>query len=211
MAMFIEQNNNNTLGRRSMRGFTLLEIFVVLLVIGFLALVAMPTCPPSVVRSRVSRVKADHRSIAIGLEAYFVDQASYPDTGAETIWRRAELEDDAKGTSLTGEQLPTILSSSDPDHPFRKYITPTFFDPFGTEAAAPYCYWPVTGYSEEGKALPGWIIWSAGPDGDYDLTLANIAEAYKPAERVPNDILINLAYDPTNGSVSSGDVYRTKQ
>ena len=54
----------------------------------------------------------------------------------------------------------------------------------------------------------GWILSSPGPDGDFDIVLEN---AYNPSISQPSRELIALAYDPTNGTISDGDIFRVKQ
>jgi hypothetical protein len=52
----------------------------------------------------------------------------------------------------------------------------------------------------------GWILWSPGPDGRYDI---DAARDYDP--RVPiSPSLLEKTYDPTNGAVSAGDVWRSQ-
>ncbi|MGI8906486.1 MAG: prepilin-type N-terminal cleavage/methylation domain-containing protein [Candidatus Sumerlaeaceae bacterium] len=59
-------------------GFTLIELLIVVAIIAILAAIAVPNFLEAQVRSKVARVKADMRSIATGLEAYAVDNNSYP-------------------------------------------------------------------------------------------------------------------------------------
>jgi hypothetical protein len=57
----------------------------------------------------------------------------------------------------------------------------------------------------------GWIIFSAGPNMEYDLTKDSIDHVWQPSDNRPSDGLINLTYDPTNGTTSRGDLWRTSQ
>jgi len=59
------------------RAFTLIELSIVVAIIAILAAIAVPNFLEAQVRSKVSRVKADMRSVATALEAYFVDWNSY--------------------------------------------------------------------------------------------------------------------------------------
>jgi len=56
----------------------------------------------------------------------------------------------------------------------------------------------------------GWILISLGPDGDYDI---DPEKYYHSSIAQPSFELLCIAgtYDPTNGTVSSGDVFRVKQ
>jgi hypothetical protein len=69
-------------------------------------------------------------------------------------------------------------------------------DPFAPEPGGPIHYW---------TDHESWVIWSAGPDGDYDLdkyavrsaSYDTIAAAFESA-----------TYDPKKGVLSSGDIYK---
>jgi len=56
----------------------------------------------------------------------------------------------------------------------------------------------------------GWILISPGPDRDYDI---DPVKYYDSSIAQPSFELLCIAgtYDPTNGTVSSGDVFRVKQ
>ena len=60
------------------KGFTLIELLIVVLIIAILAAIAIPNFMEFQTRAKVSRLKADMRTIAIGLEAYCVDEGAYP-------------------------------------------------------------------------------------------------------------------------------------
>lgn len=62
----------------------------------------------------------------------------------------------------------------------------------------------MTGANE--GPVKGWIVWSAGPDGDYDLDW----KLYDPTAENPALAYLNSVYDPTNGAVSNGDIVRRK-
>ena len=91
-------------------------------------------------------------------------------------------------------------------------------DPHGPHPDATFCYW--TG----GKDGGNWILWSAGPDGDYDLTMADVDRVFDPDDPAPREWMAEVSfqqekfpdisrwvmehsYDPTNGSESDGDIF----
>ena len=78
--------NQNQGARRRVRGFTLIELLIVVAIIAILALIAVPNFLEAQTRAKVSRVRADMRSLATGQEAYMVDWNSYTlrDTAAPT-------------------------------------------------------------------------------------------------------------------------------
>jgi len=81
------------------------------------------------------------------------------------------------------------------------YITSLPVDPFAPEEGA------VFGYFKHNDT--GWILYGAGPDRDYDLDLEKDYSA--TARNNPLPTLIQKTYDPTNGSVSGGDIWRIKR
>jgi type II secretion system protein G len=60
------------------KAFTLIELLIVVLIIAILAAIAIPNFMEFQTRAKVSRLKADMRTIATGLEAYCVDEGAYP-------------------------------------------------------------------------------------------------------------------------------------
>ncbi|MCC7392798.1 prepilin-type N-terminal cleavage/methylation domain-containing protein [Candidatus Sumerlaeota bacterium] len=59
-------------------GFTLIELLIVVAIIAILAAIAVPNFLEAQTRAKVTRAKADHRTIATALESYFVDNNKYP-------------------------------------------------------------------------------------------------------------------------------------
>lgn len=59
------------------KGFTLMELLVVMAIIGILAAVAIPEYQSYRARSFDTRALSDLRNVAIGEEAYFLDTENY--------------------------------------------------------------------------------------------------------------------------------------
>ena len=81
--------------RKSMRGqkgFTLVELMVVIAIIGVLAAIAVPMFTDSTDSAKAARVQADLRTVESALQLYYADNGSYPATG----WQ-------ALANALTGE------------------------------------------------------------------------------------------------------------
>jgi len=71
----------NTLAAKARQGgFTLIEIMVVVIIIGLLASVAVPTVMDRVDESRVQKAKADFKSLQTALKLYRIDNFVYPTT-----------------------------------------------------------------------------------------------------------------------------------
>lgn len=197
-------------------GFTLIELLIVVAIIAILAAIAVPNFLEAQVRAKVSRVKADMRSIATAEEAYRVDWNTYT---------HLDMGDD-----------PTYIEG------FRELTTPVaYITAVPNDAFGAYRYGVnMTGRDamlELGSGLAGissagtpqsskpagfpadtFLVTSSGPDKIDDTNGArmgfNLTEGQYPWPSVPNNdaaviAVSSLAYDPTNGTVSGGQVYRT--
>lgn len=71
------------------RGFSLVELLVVVLIIGTLAAIAIPVYLSQRSRAMHAGEKADARSLATQMETYYVDAHRYPEAG-ELTWSAGE-------------------------------------------------------------------------------------------------------------------------
>lgn len=69
-----------TASRRTARGFTLVELMVVIVIIGLLATVVMINVMPSQDRAMVEKARADVAVLEQALETYRLDNLTYPST-----------------------------------------------------------------------------------------------------------------------------------
>lgn len=64
--------------KNSQKGFTLLELLIVIVIIGILAVLIIPNLAAGPLRARDTQRKQDLRNIKTALEAYHVDNSNYP-------------------------------------------------------------------------------------------------------------------------------------
>ena len=127
------------------KGFTLIELMIVIAIIIILAAIAIPNYLRMTDRARRSRVAGDFASLATAIEAYSVDWGHYPVTTAANAFGKNDVgshfekelagtgtdlaETNVSGnTTLTGEagaieyiKLQTILSMYNPFIPDESY------------------------------------------------------------------------------------------
>src|SRR6201996_9272632 len=80
--------------RRHQRGFTLLEIMVVVVIIGLLAAVVVPQFMGRVDDARVAKAKQDIQALETGLTLYKLDNFTYP-TGENGLKALVEKPNDS--------------------------------------------------------------------------------------------------------------------
>ncbi|HUT25300.1 MAG TPA: prepilin-type N-terminal cleavage/methylation domain-containing protein [Sumerlaeia bacterium] len=203
---------------KKVQGFTLIELLIVVAIIAILAAIAVPNFLEAQVRSKVSRVHTDMRSVATALEAYMVDNNMYVASWLYTSATTPPADRWAMGAAnrkrtfryqgvagFNGMTLTTPVS----------FMTNVPNDTFAGKKGSPFNYWNFTEM--------GWILWSFGPDGDDDMGPGdqvdelgrNNQSVYNPALSNPTLTLLAgppyCTYDPTNGTTSNGDVWRVKQ
>jgi type II secretion system protein G len=191
------------------KGFTLIELLIVVAIIAILAAIAVPNFLEAQTRSKVSRAKADLRSVATALESYAVDNNKYPPP-ADTALNPPGA--DCWSNSWFHSRIPNYLTTP------VGYITSLYFDPFvpntstfsnstypvSTRVGERYVYYETEGVvAHEGDSWGGtlvdwmgrWLMYSYGPD-------RNPFQGAKATF---------LPYDPTNGTISKGNIVRCQK
>ncbi|MFV0438918.1 MAG: type IV pilin protein [Desulfopila sp.] len=65
--------------KNNQKGFTLIELMIVVAIIGILAAIAIPQFASYRVRSQNKAAQSDVRNLATTLEAYYADYQEYPE------------------------------------------------------------------------------------------------------------------------------------
>jgi prepilin-type N-terminal cleavage/methylation domain-containing protein len=185
------------------RGFTLIELLITVGIIAILAAIAIPNLLEAQVRSKVSRAKAEIKTVVTALEAYHVDHGTYPSYHYSAV-PSAALE------FHIGGEVPDF-AVPDPNFDGRNpvttpvaYITQFPQDPFTThkrgepQEVRQYLYvnWD---HAIERVAEPRKSVFGIMKEryGAYRL------HSRGPDTRGPES---GTPYDPTNGTVSTGDI-----
>lgn len=167
------------------KAFTLIELLIVVAIIAILAAIAVPNFLEAQTRAKVTRAQSDMRSLATGIEAFYIDNNQYPfHTSSGTRHPsapaipapnafNADFHYNASTTNgrlpanrPTMEQIPTFLNGHIQTAGNRLtagITTPvSFVSTFFTDALADVKGSTFNYYSTGS----GWILWSPGPDVD---------------------------------------------
>jgi len=185
------------------RGFTLIELLIVVAIIAILAAIAVPNFLEAQVRSKLSRVYSDIRTLRTGLEAYHVDYQRYPiDWGYEERRTWAQLTTPvAFLTSIPNDVF------YDPNNRIDVGSDPTF-QPYayggGTDVPGD-TWWVNTPYPAHGV---GYFLYSCGPNMRADFV--DFSDYHGLFARGP-EACADILYNPTNGTKSYGDIFATNK
>jgi prepilin-type N-terminal cleavage/methylation domain-containing protein len=203
-------------------GFTLIELLIVVAIIAILAAIAVPNFLEAQARSKVSRAKADQRSMATAIEAYAVD------------WNRCPLGVNELTRNGGGGANKCI---SDPDNPLWSNIgaQTKLTTPVAYMTSIPKDPFKITGFVNLKSGNPGfegyftytgfvcpalnanhklaysrgyvWALESIGPSRNSGGNITRVLLG------TPNTTpgVADCAYDPTNGTVSWGTILRTNK
>ncbi len=202
------------------RAFTLIELLIVVAIIAILAAIAVPNFLEAQTRAKVSRCKADMRTLVLGIETYRVDNNRYP---LPTDGDGYAMDNPATNTTPWFE-TKTPVSITTPI----AYVTSRLDDVFAlrSEDSSHFHYTSIDYlnirqdnaptfnnrliYRNYYRQLKGqdpisvidYFFLSYGPDLDHD-----IEAPHAPQPGVSHQHGKGAIYDPTNGTVSSGDIH----
>lgn len=184
------------------RGITKLQVLLLAIILAVVLIVLGRQLISAQIRSIISRERSDMHWMATGLEAYRADRNSYPGTRPLSSFSHDLVGlANAGGTSVTTFEpgvgpAPALAGLTTPV----PYLPAIFPDAFARERNLPFGYFPRP---------DGWVITSAGPDaGIYDIDTERVGSA-GILETI--QMILPFTYDPTNGILSPGDVWRVKQ
>lgn len=242
---------------RKPKAFTLIELLIVVAIIAILAAIAVPNFLEAQVRAKVARVKSDHRTFALAVESYRVDNNAVPeqsDTTNPGDWPFQRNPASVWGGDRPAGPWGAAHESTNQGFAFRlstpiAYISSTeaFRDPFfrgfgqgninivndtryynysgdyfGGRTYVAASDGPIASHRIAMQFLSAknqWHIRSRGPDG-IQSPRADGWESYLHFNGNPSNVPspggapadptggINAIYDPTNGTVSRGDIVR---
>jgi len=197
---------------KKFHGFTLIELLIVVAIIAVLAAIAVPNFLEAQSRAKVSRARADMRSIASACEAYHTDNNAYP-AGYKTALRYGL-------PSLTTPVA--FISSANILDPFaapglalsKRLLDYEIVNPSGKIIEAgggTYSIDPASPGEENPKGVAWWLS-SRGPDKSFGFQPSNpeydLRKKFYESDTDPEPFL-NTIYDPTNGTNSLGNIYRS--
>lgn len=202
-------------------GFTLIELLIVVGIISILASIAVVNFLEAQLRSKITRTKADMRSLSTAVESYRTDSNSYP-YRQNTVSVQYLPEYRLRRRQLAAITTPIAYITNLPPDIFDK-VSPSelalieYWDPMQTSLVIKNFHrLRPSRWLDPGTA--GWMMYSVGPDGYFGHT-TNVPESLPggsypvSADPMERDALLGsmlYAYDPSNGTNSIGNIYNAQ-
>lgn len=175
------------------RGFTLIELMTVMVIISLLAAIAVPNFMNAKIRAQAARSVAEEELIAWALESYFVDRDEYPANREEGLSQLGDL------TPLT---TPVPYMSSLPEDVF---LAPTkheraWFIHSVRKGDRSYTY--VNLLQTNGERVP---LVPFGRSGSANYGIRGLGPSYHGEIDTLNSVTL-VDYNSSNGIVSLGTI-----
>ncbi len=189
------------------KGFTLVELLIVVAIIGILAAIAVPNFNDSLIRSKVARMHHDARILGTAIETYVIDYGWYP-YGKNCDPTKALCSVVGTADSVLDKQIPNLASPIEYIHSFpvdlfnNKFSTAsnkslkysvTYAALFQQVIQRNPCKGIMEAPASDMRTTFTWSVYSLGPDKKasqyYDL-------AY----------WMQMPYNSSNGIRSMGDI-----
>jgi prepilin-type N-terminal cleavage/methylation domain-containing protein len=221
------------MAQREARGFTLIELLIVVAIIAILAAIAVPNFLEAQVRSKVARSKADMRTQAIALEAYFLDYNTYTRDSDSSMDTQGQVTGKAFGEYANGAiclTTPIAYMSGILNDPFVRGVAAVGggMGAIGYRIASGSWSYQSTGFSDNQQSYEVfkqmgpracYAVIGVGPDGARcrmgykcfpfmpasDSAEGPVGEALHASKGQPCQW---TSYDPSNGTGSLGDIYQ---
>lgn len=148
---------------KAQKGFTLIELMIVVAIIGILAAIAIPQYQNYVARSQASRVMAESGALKTAIEACILEGRTALGTGAGQCDPGATGSSLLVGASQTGQTLATGTGVPQITSPLT--TTSTITATFGNNAAA--------------ALATGTIVWTRDANGSWTCS-ATIDAKFRP-------------------------------
>ncbi len=192
-------------------------------IIAILAAIAIPNFLEAQTRSKVARVKADLRSAAVAVEAYIVDNNVPPVMMNAALAGNPQKNRGALPNFWSLSTPVAYLTTCDIVDPFspiqrRSFRYSTDYDRYDTSLFI--CLVNIHSYRNEeypnrnytGAAPAMFCVFSEGPDyvrGPRPDGSPGFHGDYANPSMIPGDTwFVTYQYDPTNGTISNGDILR---
>jgi len=175
---------------------------MVVAICGILSAIAIPNFLEESRSGQVSKAMAGARILATAIEDFRVDHGALPPSRSLDEWAQSQGRKSARALAKAGG---TGLSTV--EWKYGGITTPVAYiaiPPFDSCASVPTMPFAYLSHAD------GYILFSTGPDADYDIRPNPALLALDSAHAQRTLAESSLAYDPTNGTVSNGDIYRVR-
>ncbi len=207
--------------------FTLIELLIVVAIIAILAAIAVPNFLEAQTRAKVSRAEADMRSVATALESYRVDNNGYPLSAVDAPFGSGSAPADFQFTIYAQLTTPISYITTFPVDAFEgtKVAGSPTLDPLAVQRFYDYrrtrfgltpggestLFESATGLGiGTGDSFNSWLLYSPGPDKEQNINTQTVAGGTIPVNGFGDPLSGWPIYDPTNGTISDGDIVRSR-